>query len=199
MKRFIFLVICFLIIQFSSFAQFRGGLKGGVNFSDIIVSNSGDLFKNETFGTRMSFHLGSYMSNSISDQLSWQLEVLFSNKGYTHKVDDQSLDVSLNYLNWPLLFIYQPTRTLEFEIGPEFGYMISGDDIQKSFDLGIDFGVRFNITRKIITGLRYSYGLPFKLKIEGSSVNEYEPTYQNTVFQIYAGFNLINELTRESK
>ncbi len=197
MKRFIFVVTSCLIFQFSSFGQFRVGLKGGVNFSDIIVSNTGDLFADETFGSRVSFHLGSYMSNSISGQVSWQLEVLFSNKGYTHRIDDQSFNVSLNYLNWPVLLLYRPTRTLEFEIGPEFGYLITGEDIVNSFDLGIDLGVKFNINKKINAGIRYCYGLPFKFQTDETDSDEYDPTYQNTVFQIYAGFNLINELTQK--
>jgi hypothetical protein len=197
MKRFIFLATSCLVFLFSSFGQFRVGLKGGVNFSDIIVSNTGDLFTDESFGTRVSFHLGSYMSNSITDQLSWQLEVLFSNKGYSHRVNDQTFNVSLNYLNWPLLLLYQPTRTVEFEIGSEFGYLITGEDIVNSFDLGIDLGLKFNITKKINAGIRYCYGLPFKFQMDESDSNDYDPTYQNTVFQIYAGFNLINELTKK--
>jgi len=172
-------------------------LKGGVNFSDIIVSNTGDFFTDEIFGSRVSFHLGSYLSNSISGQLSWQLEVLFSNKGYTHKVEGQTLNVSLNYLNWPVLLLYQPTRKLEFEIGPEFGYLISGEDIVNSFDLGIDLGVKFNISKKINTGIRYCYGLPFKFQMDKSDSDENVPTYQNSVLQIFAGFNLINECSQK--
>ncbi len=196
MKRYLFLVILFVIIQFSSYGQFKGGLKGGANFSRIIVSKAGDLLNDESFGTRASFHLGSYMANTITDHVSWQLEVLFSNKGYKHKVDDKTVDVSLNYLNWPLLLIYQPIQALEFEFGPEFGYMIIGEDILNSFDLGIDLGARVNFNKKLNAGIRYNYGFPFKLQLDQSGSNEYEPTYQNSVFQIYVGFNLINELSQ---
>jgi hypothetical protein len=196
MKR-LLISIFFFFIFFYSFGQLKGGIKGGVNFCSFIVAKSGDLFTDETFNPRVSYHIGTYVQNSFSDQLAWQIEVLFSNKGYIHKVDDESINVSLNYLNWPVLLIYKPIKLLEFEVGPEFGYLISGEDFLSSFDLGIDLGARFNISNKFNAGLRYCQGLPFKMKLSGPEANGYDPTYQNGVFQIYVGFNLINEPASE--
>ena len=193
----LFLSILLSFIVMYSFGQLKGGVKGGVNFCNFIVSKSGDLFTDETFNSKTSYHIGSYVQNSFSDNLAWQIEVLFSNKGYIHKVDDQSFNVSLNYLNWPILLIYKPIKLLEFEVGPEFGYMISGEDFMSSFDLAIDLGARFNISDKFIAGLRYCQGLPFKMKLDSPEAEGYDPTYQNSVFQIYIGFNLINEPAAE--
>lgn len=196
MKR-LLLSFLFSLFFFYSFGQLKGGIKGGVNFCSFIVSKSGNLFSDETFNSKVAFHVGSYVQNSFNDNLAWQIEVLFSNKGYIHKIDDQSINVSLNYLNWPILFIYKPVKLIELEIGPEFGYLISGEEFMRSFDMAIDLGVRFNISRKFNAGLRYSQGLPFKIKTDGAESETYDPTYQNGVFQIYIGFNLINETKSE--
>ena len=196
MKR-LFFSILFSFLFIYSFAQLKGGIKGGVNFCSFMVSKSGELFEEESFNPKVSYHIGSYVQNSFSDYLAWQIEVLFSNKGYIYEVDDKTITISLNYLNWPVLFIYKPMKLLEFEIGPEFGYMISGEDFMSSFDLAIDLGARFNISPKFNAGLRYCQGLPFKMKLDRPEEEGYNPTYQNGVFQIYIGFNLINEPVAE--
>lgn len=187
----LFFSIFFSLLFIYSFGQLKGGIKGGANFCTFMVSKSGDLFADDTFNPKVSYHIGTYVQNSFNKQLAWQVEVLFSNKGYIYKVDDLSETISLNYLNWPILFIYKPVKLLELEIGPEFGYLISGEDFMSSFDFAIDLGARFNITDKFNAGLRYCQGFPFKMNLSQS--DGYDPTYQNGVFQIYLGFNLINE------
>jgi len=196
MKRLLFSIL-FSLLFISSFGQLKGGIKGGVNFCSFIVSKSGELFTDESFTTKVSYHIGSYVQNSFTDHLAWQVEVLFSNKGYIHKTDDHSANISLNYLNWPVLFIYRPVKLLEFEAGPEFGYLISGEDFLSSFDLGIALGARFNISGKFNAGFRYTQGFPFKMKLDMADLQGYDPTYQNGVFQIYLGFNLIRDIPED--
>jgi hypothetical protein len=180
-----------------SFGQLKGGIKGGVNFCNFIVSKSGDLFSDVSFGPKVSYNVGSYVQNSFTDQLAWQIEILFSNKGYKYTVDGESEIVNLNYLNWPVMIIYRPIKLLEFEIGPEFGYMISGEEFMSSFDFAIDVGARFNISERFNAGLRYSQGFPFNMQLDLAEAEGFDPTYQNSVFQIYVGFNLINDASEE--
>jgi hypothetical protein len=176
-----------------SYGQLKGGLKAGLNHSGIIVTKSGDALNDESYSSRVSFHAGSYIQQPFNDHLLWQLELLFSNKGYKVEINDQTENVSLNYLNWPILLIYRPDKLFEFEFGPELGYMISGEDILNNFDFALDVGVRFNISDKLNTGLRYSYGLPFKMKLDSTTSEGYNATYQNSVLQFYLGFTLFNE------
>jgi len=199
MKRFLHVFLFVFIFSLVSYGQFKGGLKGGVNFCDLVISKSGDLFEEESFNGKTSYHFGSYIQQSFSDQFAWQIEVLFSNKGYIHKIEDQNINVSLNYLNWPILIIYRPIELLEFELGPEFGFMVSGEDMINTFDLGIDIGARVNITDKFNAGVRYSQGLPFKLKIVKDESAGYNPTYYNSVLQIYIGFNLIRDTQKKEE
>lgn len=192
MKKVLHLIAFMLIFSSVSFGQLKGGLKGGVNFCDLLITKSNDQFEGESFGNRTAYHLGTYLQQSLSEQFAWQAEILFSSKGYIHEYDGQKDNISLNYLNLPIFIIYQPIDLLEFELGPEFGFMVAGDDMFSNFDMGIDIGARFNITEKFNAGLRYSYGLPFKMKIDSFEEDAYDPAYQNSVFQIYVGFNLIN-------
>jgi hypothetical protein len=192
MTRIAILLIILNGLAFTSHSQMKGGLKAGANFSGIIVSKTDDVLNND-YSSRISFHAGSYLQQAFSDHLLWQVELLFSNKGYKCEVEGQTVNVSLNYLNWPILLVYRPFNIFEFEFGPELGYMISGEEMLNSFDLGFAFGTRVNISNKLNAGLRYSYGLPFKMDLEGTSSEGTDITYQNSVFQIYLGFNLINE------
>lgn len=194
MKRIIIIALIFSGITFSSFGQMTAGIKAGANFSEIIFSKS-DAVLNESYSSHISFHAGSYIRESLTDQLLWQIEILFSNKGYKSEIDGQTINISLNYLNWPVLLVYKPFKVVEFEFGPELGLMISGEESLNSFDFGIDFGTRFNINPKLNCGLRYSYGLPFKMQLEGTDAEGNDITYQNSVFQIYLGFNLFSEPT----
>jgi hypothetical protein len=193
MKHFLILSLFLGGFVYLSFGQMKGGLKAGANLSTIIVTKSGDVLNDETYSGRFSFHAGSYIQQHFTDQILWQIELLFSNKGYKKEVEGETINVSLNYLNWPILLIYKPFKVVEFEFGPELGYMITGEEILNSFDLGIVFGARFNISDKLNAGLRYSYGLPFNMDLEGTDAEGYDVTYQNSVLQIYLGFNLFNE------
>ena len=193
MKQLLILITFLTVFVGIAFGQMKGGLKAGANISRIIVTKSGEVLNDESYGTRLSFHAGSYIQQHFNNYLLWQIELMFSNKGYKKEAEGESTNVSLNYLNWPLLLIYRPYRVIEFEFGTEFGYMISGEEILNSFDFGIDIGMRFNISPKLNTGLRYSYGLPFKMNLENTPAQGYIGTYQNSVFQFYLGFDLINE------
>lgn len=128
-----------------------------------------------------------------------QFEILFSNKGYKLKINNTTSNISLNYLNWPVLLFYRPTPKLEIEFGPEFGYLITGEPLVQSFDLGFDIGLRFNISEKFNTGLRYNQGIPFKMDLSAIDFSNTQPKYANSVFQVYLGFNLINETKTTSE
>jgi hypothetical protein len=191
MKKSIHLMVLMLIFSIVSNGQIVGGLKGGINFCDVLITKSNDQFEGESFENRTAYHIGTYFQQSLGDQFSWRAEILFSGKGYVHEYEGEKNNIALNYLNLPLLIIYQPIDLLEFELGPEFGYMVAGNEMFSNFDMGVDLGARFNITKKINAGLRYNYGLPFKMKTNNFEEDGYEPSYQNSVFQIYVGFNLI--------
>ena len=75
----------------------------------------------------------------------------------------------------------------------EMGLLIAGEDIYRDFDLGVDVGAEYEISRKLNVGFRYNHGLPFKMNTRSFERNGTEPTYRQSVIQFYLGFNLVNE------
>ncbi|MCF8367791.1 MAG: PorT family protein [Bacteroidales bacterium] len=174
-------------------AQLLGGIKGGANLTDIIVSNHTQFFEESTFNPRLSYHFGSFVQNNFSDHFSWRIEMLFSKKGYILKTEDIKTNVSLNYLNWPIMVVYNPSKKITIETGMEIGYMITGEDLYNAFDMGNVFGLRYNFSEKIHLGLRYIDGFPFKMNLNTKGTSGEVPRYQHSVLQVSLGYNLINE------
>jgi len=194
-------IYLFLLFAFSgtlSFAQLSGGLTGGLNYSNVIITDGKTYFEDTQFQPRYAYHFGSYLQKDFSKSFAWKIEMLFSNKGYVAQMGDIQSTISLNYLNWPLLLVYHVGSRLNFETGLEFGYLVSGDPLFNTFDLGMDLGLSYQINKKIITGLRYNQGLPFQMDINKQSNTEI-PTYQLSTVQFYLGFNIIKEEAATAK
>lgn len=193
MKKIAFFLFANLILISFSFGQLQGGLKGGLNVGDVLVTNQQNYFSGATFGPRVSYHFGSYVQNSLGKYFDWRIELLFSNKGYTFETDSLKTNISLNYLNWPLLIAYNAGKKVDIELGVEIGYMITGDDLYKNFDMGVVLGVRYDISQKINAGIRYTQGLPFDMNILSPDYTGEVPRYQLSTFQFSLGYNLIYE------
>lgn len=190
MRKLILISLLFVGI-ISAKAQLNAGIKGGVNISDLQVFASDNSVNNDAFQTRASYHIGTFVNSSFSDHFGIQVEVLFSNKGFKYETDSLgTLNASLNYLNFPVLFYYRPAKLVEIEFGPEFGYLISGEDLVKSFDMGIDIGLRFRLSPKFNAGIRYYQGFKFEMKKGDYSSGEGSSKYSNSTLQVSLGFNL---------
>jgi hypothetical protein len=193
MKQTCFSLAFFLALIATSHAQLTGGFKGGMNVSDLIVSNKGDYFEDASFESRASVHLGTYVQQTFAEHFAWQFEMQFSNKGYFLETTGSKSAVSLNYINWPVLIIYKPTPKLDLETGLEFGLLVTGDELFNNFDLGIDIGANYDISKKLNAGMRYNFGFPFDMNIATKESGTEPPQYQQSVFQVYIGFDLISE------
>ena len=193
MKHLLLAAVFIFLFAGSGFSQLAGGVKGGLNISSIIITNSAGLLDNNNYSARYSYHFGSFVTNKFTDHFAWKVEMLFSNKGYLVKVDDKEDEISLNYLNWPLLLVYYPGKKLGIEAGLEPGFLVSGEDLYNSFDLGMDIGATYAFNQKWSIGLRYSQGFPFKLNIENLPPGEEAPRYQHSLIQFSLGYNLVRE------
>lgn len=198
MRKIALSILFLLLISGPVIGQMRGGLKGGLNITDVVITDGANYFGESTFSPRASYHFGSYVQKNFSKHFGFQIEMLFSNKGYSLKSDSLSTNVSLNYLNWPLLLEYQLGQRLDFSVGMEFGLLVTGEEFYRNFDLGIDVGVEYDISAKLMLGLRYNQGLPFRMNIESYDLMGTEPSYQHSVIQFYIGFNIVNEPSPES-
>lgn len=186
---------CFMLVFLPAFsyAQAEFGLKGGLNVSDIVMTNYINPDVESDLALKLGAHAGVFVNNVVSDRGGVAAELLYSNKG----VKGIS-NIHLHYITLPLLFQYKLTDHLSAEIGPEPGYMFSAKSeygsaastYSNKFDLALDAGFRLDVN-KLILGLRYSAGL-FSVKepLENVSAPGERIKYQNRVLQVSLGYKL---------
>ncbi|MDQ3192806.1 MAG: PorT family protein [Bacteroidota bacterium] len=157
--------------------NYKIGIKGGLNFSNLTVHN----VDNEN--TRVGFNLGLSFKYKMIEHFSVQPELIYSSKGSELTFNRNNFfgiaRINLNYLDLPILLVYNPTPSFNVHLGPYIGFLaytkvktinepspdepfydleneITGRNF-RSFDTGIVAGMGVEIG--IFTGgLRYNFG-----------------------------------------
>ncbi len=188
-KIFLFL---FTAILFSSVsAQMKIGYKAGVNFSNI-KREIGD-----GYSVLPGFNTGVFTNIYFSDKYFLDVELLYSAKGYKSKLIPAGTTRNrLDYLSLPVLVGLNVGKKIDFVLGPEINYLtkaviinknnrITNTNFYQKFDIGIDAGVGYNLSKKIKLEARYNYGLSKLVKVysEGGEVF-YSKYLFNRVIQI---------------
>ena len=165
------------------------GLKGGYNLAAVSFDGDGET------GQRHSFHIGFYSESFLNDNVSLQIELLYSQQGYELKDGGGTYTQKLNYINLPLMLKAYPSDNFFLEAGPQVGYAITHkeefdssfslfDTSQEfnpnSFDWGVNFGGGFKTDTGLSFGVRYHLGL-------GDIYDEGKP--KNRVWQFSIGFD----------
>lgn len=187
-----------IIATTTSYGQ-NFGIKGGLNYANLIVNNSSIEYGDYIFG----FHAGVFSTIEITHKLSLRPEALYSKKGYDRKLSTvyQTLEINnrFHYLNLPLLMAFTPLDKLSLLAGPEFGYIIAArqennrtgssddiDDMYDRFDFGLAAGVMVWMTENLHAELRYTHGLSDLTKEFGIGSSR----LQNRTFQLSVGYLL---------
>jgi hypothetical protein len=157
------------------------GIKGGLNFADVIGDNT------EGLDVITAFHFGVMTEFMISDKFSFQPELLYSNQGYSLGSEDSDT-VELDYLNLPLMGKYYLTKGLSLEAGPQIGVLLSGDydeldvkDDFKNMDLSLNAGIGYKLNSGLNFSMRYNFGLT-------DIVNSDLSSFKNGVAQVSIGY-----------
>jgi len=174
------------------------GAKAGVNFASFL----GDKDHNDK--TRTAFHVGLVAEFMISDDFSFQPELMYSAQGgsYENAQDGEGLyDGTLknDYLNVPLMAKYYVAEGFSLEAGPQVGFLLSAkddwEDVQtgesdtedwKDFYKGIDFGVNFGVGYKLEGGL--NFGARYNLGLSNIWDDSEDFKTQNGVIQVSLGY-----------
>ncbi|QCX38253.1 PorT family protein [Aureibaculum algae] len=166
------------------------GIKGGYNLASVSFDGDGETDQ------RHSFHVGFFGESFVSDYLSIQSELLYSQQGYEVKYNSATFTQKLNYINLPILLKAYPSKNFYVEIGPQIGLAIthkeefdSGFDLfdisqefePSNFDWGLNFGGGVKTNSGVSFGVRYHLGL-------GDIYEDNNP--QNRVWQFSVGFSL---------
>jgi len=175
------------------FAQTEFGIKGGLNVSDIVMTNYINPDVEADLALKTGLHGGFFVTGNVNDRIGMAGELLYSNKGVK-----AISNINLHYITLPLLIEYKLSNTILAEIGPELGYMFSATSeygnasstYDNKLDLALDAGFRLD-ARKITFGIRYCVGM-FSVRepIAGGGSGDEKIKYQNRVLQFFAGYKL---------
>ena len=205
MKKLLFIsIVVFFIFTSSTAQKIKYGSKIGVNIANITGDETDDL------NTKTLLHAGAVAEIMISDEFSFQAELLYSAQGaksdYRETLDEVNFhytSVKLEYINVPLLAKFYVTEGFSLEAGPQVGFLITADrefektdngetetgekdilDEIKGIDFGIDFGLAYKLESGIFLAAHYNLGLSNINDVEGSD----DLKNQNRVIQLSAGY-----------
>lgn len=179
----------------------RGGIKGGLNLSNLYIEDVEDE------NVRLGFHAGVFTQLVIAPGFAIQPELNYSTKGAKAEYNVLGLEgenkFNLGYLDVPVLATFKLGDDADIHIGPYFGYLVSvststdGDfgegyqeldrDDYKKWDYGIAGGLALNFN-PVSIGLRYNYGLN-KIADSDNAENLIGDA-KNSVAQVYLVFNM---------
>ena len=182
---------------------FRIGIKGGLNFSNLINDKDGK--------TKISFHGGLSAEFFVIDKFSIQPELLYSRQGAKANLKDYvwgvgyseiEADLKLDYINIPVMFKYYPIEGLSLQVGPQIGFLVnavmdsstsvfgskydSSEDVKdqiEAVDLGMNLGVGYEFSEGVFFDIRYNLGL----KKVNKELASGESNVKNGVFQLSVG------------
>ena len=164
--RKLLLVAVLAMFTFSTNAQ-TFGAKAGLNLANV----SGDVEDNKSL---TAFHIGAVAEFEISDQFSFQPELVYSIQGAAYETELLGTTFEgkevLSYLNIPLMAKYYVAEGFSLQAGPQIGFLMSAksefgdeDDDIKDDTKGVDFALGFGAGYKMDSGLffdaRYNLGL----------------------------------------
>ena len=173
-KYFVFIVMFFLIGGMSVQAQFKFGLKAGLNLSDASLTEvSVDAAaKNLSPENLAGFQVGPMIEVTIpAIGFGFDLAVLYSQQGMKLPLDENSIDfdkVKMNTLQVPVnlkfkLMLLPKLVKLYAAAGPYMSLNLSDklvDQIEsKSFGAGLNFGLGVELLSHLQIGANYQMGL----------------------------------------
>ncbi|MEJ2005440.1 MAG: porin family protein [Cyclobacteriaceae bacterium] len=190
-------ILCLALVIFAAsgvMAQFRLGVKGGLNYADFKIDN---FSSNQKTG----YHFGAFTTFKLG-MFAVQPEVIFSQQGTNFQFNGKELESNFNYINVPVLFKLYLIGGVNIQAGPQFGYLTgaksSFDPIEQietgktsireyysESDLSLSFGVGWDLPFNINVDFRYNRGIT-------DISNENLPATRNQVYQLSLGIRLID-------
>jgi len=167
------------------------GVKAGLNLSNLSAGNNSQEMK-------PSFHAGGFIEFPLTyyKKFGLQIELLYSNQGYNGKEyelrDETTLkvietnkleNVSLHYLNVPIIFKYYVKDNFSIDLGPQIGFLM---DANGDYDI-----YRYNPSKEYLNS---STNLIDKALYEsGFRSSDYKKYYDKVDYGLAFGISYIFE------
>jgi hypothetical protein len=195
-KKYLSIIVLITLQFFTVQAQnnLKFGIKGGVNFANL---NSNDIENNKVL-TGVNF--GVFAKLPLSDSFAIQPEMYFTTKGseltYQSVFVDGTAKFELNYIEVPVMLIFNLGQNFNFQLGPYASYLVSSkvknvSDVNFNFEENIDSGDFNKFDTGIAVGLGYdtkSIGFGIRYNLGLVTVGE-EKTYLGTNYVFPDGKN----------
>ena len=176
------------------FYQPRVGLVVGGNISNTVSAYN----SNYSTGTLLGFNGGLTIDVPIIYPVSFNPEVLFSQKGYTATTISGNFTQRTNYIDIPLLAKFKLGPVVNFYLGPQLGFLLS---TKNTYDNGFtitsqQYYENTNDKRAIVNGvLGVGFELNRYVELRGRYAidmgrtygDAYTPDYRNQVWQVGLG------------
>jgi hypothetical protein len=184
MKK-ISLFLMMVMVGFAVNAQVVNfGLKGGLNVATI------DNNQNDDISSRLAYHAGLFANIPVSSQIAIQPEAVYSSQGAKYNVGSDDLNLTLNYVNIPVMVQAMVGRGFYAQAGPQLGILtgvadkindvemgfVSKEDF-KSTDVSLGVGLGYKGMSGFGVDARYNLGLT-NINNSGSA------NIKNNVFQV---------------
>ncbi|PVX49944.1 outer membrane protein with beta-barrel domain [Balneicella halophila] len=186
MKKIFLVVVAVAFFATQGIAQdFNFGVKGGVNFTNL----TGDDVDADM---KTKFNLGVLAEFMVNEQFSIQPEVLYSAQG----ADEDNTELTLDYITVPVMFKYYVAPGFSLQAGPQVGFLVNDDyeaslgdvsvspdtdDVFKTVDFGLNFGLGYKFYNNIFVDARYNLGLT-------EVFDEGDVDAKNSVIQFSVGY-----------
>jgi hypothetical protein len=143
------------------------GLKGGLNLATWSNNNSGVGYQN-----RAGFNAGLFANVPVSPNLAVQPEVVYSSQGTKYTIGNATHNLSLNYVNIPVMLQAKVGSGVYAQVGPQIGFLtgtadkvngvetnyFSTNDFKKT-DVALGFGLGYAGVSPLGIDARYNLGL----------------------------------------
>ena len=181
-KKFAILLFCGFLTLSNQAQNFGGGIILGLSTSQVGGDDLGGFNK-------AGLLAGVFANKSISPLLSFQMEMTYIQKGsnnpkmndYEHK-NPPIPDISLSYIEVPLLLQYKQSEVLEIEGGLQFANLITGyynDTYGKISTTTIDPFIDYDIGLLIGMDYKFSENLSLNTRISNSILPVDNPLFNS--------------------
>jgi hypothetical protein len=181
--------------NYQDFYKVRVGIAGGLSIANAV--NAYNYSYNT--GTIAAFNAGLTVDFPLQYPMSFQPEVLFSQKGYWASTSNGNFTQRSNFIDVPLLAKFRVGSHFNFVFGPQVSFPISTTNIydngftetakenyNTTYDRTVWGGVAgFGIDINPYAEVRFRYTYDFSSSDDN---NYYIPGYRNQTWQIGLGF-----------
>lgn len=152
MKNIVLTSVIF-VLAFSLNAQIFG-IRTGADFSTAKADLGGiNLSENQT-----GFYIGAFTKIKVSEKFTIRPEA-----NYVNIKDSELIEI-------PILAEYGISEKFNLLAGPSFGFLMDTADDENSFNLSLDFGLSYDITKHFLIEARYELGLSNLTKYDGANL-----------------------------